>query len=95
MDSSLIGKIFKAVKYTQDHIGHLIFVQHICRLMHQAVNFAFGQAIDLAQLPEDASSLERAHCAHQCGMRSFVFGKNIFIDIIPFVPGEINIKIRW
>ncbi|MNX75980.1 hypothetical protein D3C86_1074720 [compost metagenome] len=94
MNGALIGEIGQLIVYAQDHIGEFVFIEHTCWLVHQPVDLALRQTIDLTEFPKNTAVTERTHCAHKCGMGVLVTGKNVFIDIIPLVPGKINIKIR-
>ena len=94
MDGKVGRKIFKVLRILEDQSRDMIPVAIPCRVFHEAIDFIFGQAKDLAELAQHIATLESYMRAEQAHMVAAIALKQVVVDGIAVIPGEINIKIR-
>lgn len=94
MDRPLVREVGHAVVDGKDHISHLVLVQHVFRLVDQAVYFALGEAVHLSQFPQDTPGSKSRHRPHQSGISGLVAVKDIVIHLVPLIPRKVHIEVR-
>ena len=94
MDAQVTWKINQPSPVPMDQLPNVI--QVLLRCLRHLFNFMWRKAKDLAEFADDRPMLKSTVSCQECDLSvaSKPF-ENVTRDIIPVLPGEINVKIRW
>ncbi len=95
MNASQVGEIHQQASSFIDAPGNMVVIQFVIRLFHQQVNLLLGQTVYLTQFPEDGAVPEGGNGPDKCRMFSAIPFKYVVQYLIPFLPGEVDVKVGW
>ncbi len=93
MYRTVVREITDTLKGAQDLSSDPIIVGDGCRCFNHQVDLPFRQSIYLTQFADDTAILKGGHGTNQSRMGGIVTFEDIVEDLIPFLPGEVEIKV--
>jgi hypothetical protein len=95
MNGEVVGKALHQLAITEDVSRIGVMSVRSKGMIDDRVDVGFGQSEHFTQFADDGFALESVVCGKQSSMFATVSFENVLCDIIAFVPGKIDIEIRW
>ncbi len=93
MDAPQVGEVHEHAARLVDAPCDSVVVHAVFRLLYQQVDLLLGQAVDLAQFPEDGAVAEGGDGADKGGVLPPIALEDVVQHLVPFLPGEIDVEI--